>query len=392
MNRLKTIAIMTTWASLVFGAAFWLTFPSQEVGDFASAQMMELTDGAWGLTTDGVSPAIVGASASDVTVLQQSDGVMTPVVSFDEVSLSTGPLDAIGMLVGGGGDLGLSFATGEEQLRFDVAIVRDEKGAFVPIGVHSEGALPLENLPPIAGVGIQGNGTLSLETDLTWEEGFSSATGSIGLTGDGLTVTGLSFLNPEVGEMVGDIDAWPLDISKLQLQLAFDDGKATVRRGKLKSDWLEVAVSGTITLADDPARSRANLKFVVTFSEAFSALPFSTLVTATQKTALHKDGDYHYVWNTGFKRISKPRPDRERLSSRPSPKSQTNQARNPDQKERSPKSRPNRKSRMDRKKGAARNTSRAVSSEEDEEEEEEDLEEDEEEEEEDEESEEELED
>ena len=101
MNRLKLGALVTSWAALVFGAVLWFTFPSEEVGEFASAQVTELTDGAWGLTTDGVSPAIVGASASDVTVLRQSDGAMNPMVSFDEVSLSTGFLDAIGMLAGG---------------------------------------------------------------------------------------------------------------------------------------------------------------------------------------------------------------------------------------------------------------------------------------------------
>ena len=374
MNRLKLAGLLSVWGSVVFGVVFMLTFPSEEVGDFASEQVSQATKGAWGLSVDGVSPAMIGASASSVTVLQRSDDAMAPFVSFDKVSAATSVFDAVGMLLGGDGEVGLSLVAEEEELALGIRLTQGDDGVLHARGVYSDGGLPLVSLPAIGGVSVQGEGRLLLDTDLTWEDGFSSAQGMVNLTGDDITVSGLSFLNPEVGEMVGDIDAWPLDISKLQLQLAFDDGKVTVKRGKLKSDWLEVAVSGTITLADDPTRSRANLKFVITYTDAFSDLPFAALVTATQKSALHKDGDYHYTWNTGFKRISKPRPDREKMSSRAKTKAQPNRTRKSEQSGRGSKSRPQRKSRMDRKKGIDRQLSRTTSSEEsDDDEEEEDL-------------------
>jgi type II secretion system protein N len=298
---------------VVFVVVFYVSFPGDAVAERVRWQVQDASKGKYNLDLASTSPALFGLGG-DAPKLSQTVGKTSKVVlAVDEASVTTGPLQLLWLLIGQDAVISANLARGEGDIDVDVVLGRGEDGV-VPRGARVEGALPLGVLPSMGGFSLVGTGEVLIEADLSWVDGPGQANGRIAITGQDLVIEGLASEDGSLDGLLANFEGLPAPVRVLEIVLDVEDGKATVKTGRLESDLVEIDITGDLTLNDDLARSRVKLSLVGRLGEALEAWPGAGLIKGSQSAALWKDGAYHYTWSGVVDRLGAPRPDRERAS------------------------------------------------------------------------------
>ena len=312
MQKLAIIAGLVAWSLLVFSMTLSLTFPSGKMADFVSYQVSEMSNDAWSLQADSASPSILGLSfqAPVLANSARKGGEKSPILALDRAKVSAGLFDIIGLMTGGSGVVDISMRQGDGHLDLSVGVDCTDSPNCIPNALTVQGTIGVGDLPPISGASLEGHGSIEIDGDLNWADGFSNTSGVFKVNSKDVRVTGLGG-EGDIGQMMEGFDGWPLPIEKINILVDFGEGKGTIKRGRINCDWFEFDLDGEIVLADEFGRSRLKSKLVVEPQDAFDELELATFVKQAQKSALHGDGKYHYNWTGMLSRLKAPRAERE---------------------------------------------------------------------------------
>ncbi len=304
------------WFGVVFVAVLYVTFPSDAASERARYEVQTQSQGDYELELSGIRPAFVGLTAQEPTLLSvPRSGQARAMMSLDGLTLRAGLFDAIRLGLGGEGAVHAVLSRGGGDIDASVEVSRDGNEVAVR-GVEIAGAVPLSALPPMGGISLLGEGELDLESELSWAGGLGKADGFLKIEGRDLTLVGLASEDGSAEQLLEGFEGLPAAVSRLVIDMDVVSGKATVRKGRIDSDLVNVEIGGDVTLSDDIGRSRVRLSLVVELGPSLDGWIGADLVKQTQKAALWKDGKYHYTLSGVLSRLGAPRAERERTASR----------------------------------------------------------------------------
>lgn len=295
MSRPLTLLAAALWGALVFLAVFWVAFPSQVVADRLAYEVDSATRGNLELSLDRARPWWVGLAADNVIVSQRGDdGGSVPFFFSREAGIRTGLLGLIRRTPTLYADVALE--SGHLLVTADTTLAQ---GRVSLQALELEGdALGLDDLLALALRGgdpaLSTTGSLDVEASLTLPDGFGSASGSLDVLGDKLSLDlGSDYQLPSVGPLGAELSV-PVD--ELDIRLRGDDGAFEVTRAALVTSLIEVEATGTVTLDDVLGRSTIDLDLVVTLGD-WEGTPVSAMrriIEGQMAAAQWSDGTYHY--------------------------------------------------------------------------------------------------
>ncbi len=276
------------WCGLVFLLALWLTFPSQAIVDRVAYEVQTRSDGAVAVRAGGASPWGVGLSLTDVEVftVDPRTGKASRALQAEGVSASTGLFAWMNSEVPIHGVISLA----GEDIVVDALLNRENSGAMRLQEIEAVApALDVEAVGALLaayGVALTGTGDLDVDLDLEVGRSVGDHDGRLSLRGKGLTAT-LAMPDPLGGS--DPFELGPMTISDLDIVLDVKDGKATLKKGTLRSDLANLTAEGMLTLNEDLMRSRLRGELSVGSlgGQLATFEPF-------MRQAQGDDGDYHY--------------------------------------------------------------------------------------------------
>jgi type II secretion system protein N len=284
------------WAFLVFVVAFWMTFPSGKAARQLEYRVQEGSSGALALAVSSVSPWWVGVHASDAVLMQVpgTDAAPTQVVAADDVWVRASLFSLIGGAPSVDGVLDVSGA----RMWFDAQVDPESASGVASLALSSDAiSIPAiaTILLPFTGEGLSGAGDLALDLNLDMPDGLKLSEGKVRLTGKNITLN-LAIPDPFSGE--GTFDLGPVLIPELDIELDIVGGKATVDKGRIRSNYANIDLDGDIVLQDKVDRSRLRLQAAVSdLGEELKT--FESLLSKAKQG----DGKYHYRVECTVKRM-----------------------------------------------------------------------------------------
>lgn len=249
------------WCALVFVVSMYVTFPSTAIVERARYEVQKASAGSYALEASGASPWWTGVALHDVRVLSvdKDSGEGAMVIEADSVAARTNlfsllgsdlPLNAIVDL--GGSDMVVDAELDRSE---NPPKVRRVQGHADSLSVNALGAL----LAPY-GVKLTGSGDVKVDVDMEIADDVKDHDGRISAKGKNLNLT-LAMPDPLSGE--GEFELGPIAVSNLDIVVDIRNGKATVKKGQLRSDHADVSLSGTLTLNRRLMRSRLRADLVL---------------------------------------------------------------------------------------------------------------------------------
>lgn len=285
------------WFLLVFLITWWLTFPSTAVEQRLEVEVSKATGGSYQLALSDVSPWWTGVSASNVILSEVKTArgseapEATPLFAFEAAWVRAGLVSLLRRqprVVG-------AVQIGSSQLDFDVHMSRNKRGTeLTPRSIEvSAEDFPLQDLFGMAGATVSANGGVDFAVELSAEDGMRDATGEVRIEGENLTITSID------PELTGGMDlGMEIPIERIDIRFDVDQGKATVKTGKVESSLVSATIDGDLTLREDLQRSSLNLTFALDLGDELAM--FETFL----KRAQWADGTFHYRCSGTFMRPS----------------------------------------------------------------------------------------
>lgn len=285
------------WCGVVFVLTLWLTFPSDAIVERARYEVQKASNGDIALKADSSSPWWAGVSLNNARLVSvdQDAGTSSMMLEADYIAAQTSVFSAfssdlpVHALIGIGGS--------------DIVVDADlDRGAgFMPKRIDASAPTlsvsALSGLLAPLGVTLTGDGDLDLDLDLDVGKGVSEHDGRLVARGKGITLT-LAMPDPISG---GDTEfvLGPMTVADLDLTVDVKDGKATFKRGTLRSDLVTLELDGEIRLNEKLGRSRMQADLAV--SGLGGQLQTFEPFMASAKAA---NGDYKYKITCSFDRFS----------------------------------------------------------------------------------------
>lgn len=256
MQRVLLIFGAGAWFVVLFLITFVLSFPSDAIVERVRWEVSERSRDEYAITIDSLSPWWVGASAGGVKLYQAPRRGAEKELAFmaSDLRASVSPLSLLSRAPRVRG----SVTPIDGTLAFDVSTGRIGKREELGVtGVNLQAtSFPIGEMMLLGGLDGSGIGGLDIDVDLQGPEGMRTGSGQIVVSGANLALVDLAI--PGVGPLGMEL---PLD--EVSLNLKVDEGEAEVVRGDIRSPLLTAAISGTVRLRDDLARSNLDIEILI---------------------------------------------------------------------------------------------------------------------------------
>jgi len=308
------------WFGLVFLLTFWMTFPSDSLGERLKYEVYAGSDGDYQLQLQDVSPWWVGLSGEMVQLYSvstprgggdpETELIFAAEAARVRVSLFSllgrAPAVSGGMTIGGG-DVDFSLATQMDK--------KDRLG-LSDLQITAE-EFPIIDLASVAGASMEGSGTIDIDIDISAPDGMKQAEGKIQISGSDILITKID------PAMTGGMDlGMEIPLENIDIDLDITQGKAEFSKGRIQSSMANVELDGYLQLRDDLTRSTADIAVVFELGDELAM--FKSFLNDAKGT----DGKFHYKCTGSLARV--PRcaalsqvSDRRGSTSRPSPRGST---------------------------------------------------------------------
>jgi len=313
---MRFIGVMGGLAALVgcFFVSLFATFPEDAIEQRLRHEVRSATDEAIDLSVGGISPWWVGLKLNDISVMALSDEGDEPTLlanvqqvrargGLGSLMSQTPAIDGAIMLQDGRVDFDFETAMNKRGSRLELTRLDVEA---VQVGVGE--------LLGLMGHEADVEGLFSLSVDVEGEGGMRESDGVISFNARDLVVRSLGDALPALG--------FEIPIDEIEVRAEVRQGRANLRRGRIRGEMFEGNIEGEIHLREEVSRSSFRFNVVIqrlTLPEGMGAF-----VEAGMKDARWGDGTYRYQCNGTFERPRGCQAMSERSSRRPSSRSQGN--------------------------------------------------------------------
>lgn len=289
MRRVLMGVAGVLWFALVFFVTWRLTFPSEAAGERLRVEVARATGGQYQLSLSDVKPWWTGIQANNVMLSEVNRGEATLVAAFESARVRAGLFS----LLRNQPRISGAVAVGSSELDYDVTVGMNKRGTqLAPRLVNiTADAFPLRDLAGLVGVTVDATGGLDIEIELEAGDGMRDAIGDIRIGGRDVLI---SSVDPEV--TFGMDLGMEIPIDEIDIHFEVDQGKATVRTGKIRSSKLDTEIEGDITLREDVSRSSMDLTFILDLGDDLE------IFKGFLKRAEWGDGTFHYKCSGSFSR------------------------------------------------------------------------------------------
>ena len=304
-------------AAAFFGCfliSLFVTFPDDAIEQRLRHEVRQATGESIDLSVGGVSPWWAGLRMRDVSVkaLSKDGDEATLLAQLPQVR-ARGALGSL-MAQTPAVDGALVFQQGQVDFSFETAM--NKRGSRLELtGLNVEATdVAVSEVLGLMGQTIDVDGLLSLLVDVEGEGGMRESDGRITFTARDLVVRSLGDAMPALG--------FDIPIDEVEVRAEVREGRANLRRGRIRGEMFEGNIEGEIHLREEVARSSFRLNLVIqrlTLPEGMGAF-----VEAGMKDAKWSDGTYRYQCNGTFDRFRGCQAVQDRSSRRGSSRSSAN--------------------------------------------------------------------